>query len=89
MVSDRWYRYGARGSLRVAAEFTEDGDSAAEWSAPDRPTACDEFIEFRELGYSVPEPVPCCKSNVPDVAHENGHSTERQGSSVVQRVWRR
>jgi hypothetical protein len=58
-------------------QFTEDGDAAAEWSAPDRPTACDEFIEFRESGYSVPEPVPCCKSNVPDVARDNGHGTER------------
>jgi hypothetical protein len=30
-------------------QFTEDGNSAAEWSAPDWPTAWDEFIESREL----------------------------------------
>ena len=60
-------------------QFTKDRNCAAEWSAPDRPTACDEFIEFREPGYSVPEPVPCCKSDVPDVARDNGHGTERAG----------
>ena len=60
-------------------QFTEHGNRTAEWSTPNGPAAGDEFVEFREPGYSVPEPISCRKGDSSDVAHYNGHRTERTG----------
>src|SRR5260370_14953640 len=60
-------------------QFREHGNRAAERTTPNGPAACDEFVEFREPRYSVPEPISCCKGDAPDVARHNGHGTERTG----------
>ncbi len=60
-------------------QFRKHRNGAAEWSAPDRPTACDEFVQFSQARYPVPKTIPCRECDVPDVAHHDGHGAERAG----------
>jgi len=74
------------GSIRLVLQkpeqreqFGEHRNRAGEGSAPDRPAARDELVEFCQPGDPVPEPISCGERDAPDVARHDRDGTERTG----------